>query len=202
MTTVVLYAFDTMADWEYGHLVGTLAQLRGAGLPVDLIVAGDSTAEVTTLGGLTLRPEYTLSDLDPAHIDMLVLPGGETWDARHDAILGLAADRLTHEQPVAAICGATLGLARRGLLDDRHHTSNATGFLAASGYGGTHLYEAARVVVDGALITAPGSSPLEFTREILTVTGLLSPDAAHAWHQGHATGQPEWFERLGMLLGG
>lgn len=201
MTTVVLYAFDTMADWEYGHLVGTLAQLRGAGLPVDLIVAGDSTAEVTTLGGLTLRLEYTLSDLDPAHIDMLVLPGGKTWDARHDSILGLAADRLTHEQPVAVICGATLGLARRGLLDDRHHTSNAPGFLAVSGYGGAHLYEAARVVVDGALITAPGSSPLEFTREILTVTGLLSPDAAHAWHQGHATGQPEWFERLGVLLG-
>ena len=111
MTTVVLYAFDTMADWEYGHLVGTLAQLRGAGLPVDLIVAGDSTAEVTTLGGLTLRPEYTLSDLDPAHIDMLVLPGGETWDARHDAILGLAA-----ELEVSTV--VTLG----ALLSDIPHT--------------------------------------------------------------------------------
>lgn len=188
MTHIVLYAFDTMADWEYGYLVGVLPDLRGFAGPIDLVVAGDTTDEVTTRGGLRLRPEYALAELDPAHIDMQVLPGGDTWDKRHDVVLGLAADRLGREQPVAAICGATLGLARRGLFDARRHTSNSPSFLAGSGYRGGELYEQARVVVDGPLITAPGTSPLEFTREILVATGLMNPEAAHAWHQMHATG--------------
>lgn len=202
MTHVVLYAFDTMADWEYGPLAGAIGHLREAGMAVDLIVAGDSTAEVTTFGGLRLHPEYTLGELDPAHIDMLVLPGGSTWHRRHDAILGLAADRLAHGQPVAAICGATLGLARRGLLDARRHTSNSADFLAESGYRGGGLYEEARVVVDGPLITAPGTSPLECTREILVAAGLMNAEAAHAWHQMYATGDQSWGGRLMAALRG
>lgn len=202
MTHVVLYAFDTMADWEYGPLVGALGHLRDAGIAVDLITAGDSTVEVTTFGGLHLLPEYALRELDPAHIDMLVLPGGKTWHTRHDAILGLAADRLSHDQPVAAICGATLGLARRGLLDARRHTSNDAASLAESGYRGGDLHEEARVVVDGPLITAPGTSPLEFTREILVASGLMTTEAAHAWHQMHVTGDPSWGGRLMEALRG
>ncbi|HHU66545.1 DJ-1/PfpI family protein [Corynebacterium sp.] len=202
MTHVVLYAFDSMADWEYGPLAGALGHLRSSGIAVDLIVAGDSTAEVTTFGGLRLRPEYSLSELDPAHIDMLVLPGGNTWHTRHDSVLGLAADRLSRDQPVAAICGATLGLARRGLLDTRRHTSNNAEFLAESGYRGGALYEEARVVVDGPLITAPGTSPLEFTRETLVASGLMNKEAAHAWHQMYTTGDPSWGGRLMAALRG
>ena len=43
---------------------------------------------------------------------------------------------LTAGVPVAAICGATYGLALEGLLDDRAHTSNAAEYLAYSGYAG------------------------------------------------------------------
>ena len=44
--------------------------------------------------------------------------------------------------PVAAICGATAGLARAGLLDQRNHTSDAAGYLAATGYaGGAHYVD-------------------------------------------------------------
>lgn len=202
MTTIVLYAFDTMADWEYGHLVGALAQLREMGRDIDLIVAADSPAEVTTLGGLHLRPDVSLTDLDPAHIDVLVLPGGDTWDTGHDAILGLAADLIRHNRPVAAICGATLGLARQKLLDARAHTSNAPEFLAQSGYEGADHYEEARVVVDGPVITAPGTSPLEFTREILIAALLMNPEAAHIWHQLHTTGDANLGHALGAALQG
>lgn len=200
MTHIVLYAFDTMADWEYGHLVGVLADLRQFGTTVDLVVAGNSTDEVTTYGQLTLRPDYALGELDPAHIDALVLPGGDTWGSRHDAILGLAAELIARGRTVAAICGATVGLARQGLLDSRRHTSTDPGLLADTGYQGAGLHERARVVVDGPLITAPGTSPLEFTREILIATGLMNPEAAEAWRQMHTTGDPAWGERLAAAL--
>ncbi len=200
MTHVVLYAFDTMSDWGYSPLAGALGHLRESGIAADLIVAGDSTTEVTTFGGLHLRPEYALHELDPAHIDLLLLPGGSTWHSRHDAILGLAADRMTHDQPVAAIGDATLGMARRGLLDTRRHTSNNAGALAESGYRGAGLHEEARVVVDGPLITAPDTSPLEFTREILIASEVMNAEAAHAWHQMYATGTPTWRGRFVTAL--
>ena len=55
---------------------------------------------------------------------------------RERAFAGKAAEFLDAGVPVAAICGATAGLAAEGLLDDRRHTSNAAEFLAATGYGG------------------------------------------------------------------
>ncbi|MDO5511409.1 DJ-1/PfpI family protein [Corynebacterium sp.] len=198
MSTVALYACDTMVEVAFGHLVGALTLFPDA----HLVVVAETSAEVSTCGGLHLRPTHTLDQLNHANIDMLVLPGGSTWDSGHEAVLDLAAERLAAERPVAAIGGATRGLARRRLLDARIHTSNSPEFLAAGGYGGARHYEAARVVVDGALITAPDSSPLEFTREILLVADLLSPSAAEAWYQGYVTGQPEWFARLEVLLEG
>ncbi len=47
------------------------------------------------------------------------------------AFVELSGELLAAGTPVAAICGATVGLAAAGLLDDRRHTSNATEALAA-----------------------------------------------------------------------
>ena len=81
-------------------------------------MAGDIIAEVTTLGGLTLRPEYKLSDLDPAHIDMLVLPGGMPGttnlgecDTLTDQVKQFAEDG----RQVAAICAAPTSRCTRCL---------------------------------------------------------------------------------------
>ena len=51
--------------------------------------------------------------------------------------------------PVAAICGATAGLVRAGLLDNRRHTSAAAGYLMATGYAGGDHYLNQRAVMDG-----------------------------------------------------
>jgi putative intracellular protease/amidase len=52
---------------------------------------------------------------------MLILPGGTAWDEGKNG----------EGVPVAAICGATAGLARAGVLDTRRHTSNALEYLRA-----------------------------------------------------------------------
>ncbi|HVZ33831.1 MAG TPA: hypothetical protein VG963_15490, partial [Polyangiaceae bacterium] len=67
---------------------------------------------------------------------------------------------------MAASCGATLGLARGGLLDDRLHASGALEYLAASGYKGASNYRSERAVTDGNLITAGPTGALESARHI------------------------------------
>jgi putative intracellular protease/amidase len=71
-------------------------------------------------------------------------------------------------QPVAAICAATLALAHAGLLDDREHTSNGSGFIAkyVHKYRGQGMYRATRAVSDHLVITANGVAPFAFAAEI------------------------------------
>src|SRR5689334_22415424 len=102
MTTVALYATDTMADWEYGYLVAGLAMAGG-----ELRVFGaPGVTEVRTMGGLRL-----LVDPVPDGFDALVLPGADTWESGHDEVLDLARRSLDGGVTVAGICGATFGLA-------------------------------------------------------------------------------------------
>jgi putative intracellular protease/amidase len=83
--------------------------------------------------------------------------------------------------PVAAICGATAGLARAGLLDGRKHTSAAKEYLQATGYDGADGYVDARAVVDGDLITAGPDSPVQFARAVLQRLGLADERKLEAY---------------------
>ena len=140
MANVVFYATDTMADWEYGYLLAGLAMANEqAPGSFRVLVASENGGAVTSMGGMRVTPEVSLGDLDPAEIAALVLPGAATWFTSHEAVLTLAERTLASGGVVAAICGATYGLARAGLLDDRDHTSNAADFLTgAPGYAGAH----------------------------------------------------------------
>ena len=81
----------------------------------------ESLDPVTTMGGVRIAARRRCSaDLDPAASDLLMLPGAELWDAGGGEAFAAAARRfLDAGVPVAAICGATAGLARAGLLDER-----------------------------------------------------------------------------------
>ncbi len=115
------------------------------------------------MGGLRVQPDMVLDDLDPASSNLLILPGADMWDAGGGgAFAAAAAQFLDAGVPVAAICGATAGLARAGLLNKRHHTSAAAGYLMATGYAGSEYYLEERAVVDGDLITAGPQSPVQF----------------------------------------
>src|SRR5262249_13237308 len=160
-TPVHLYVTDTMADWETGHAIahitGHTDLQREPGRYVVRTV-GATDAPITTMGGVTIVPDTTFAVLDPDHSAMLILPGADTWqDAeRHTDALDAARAFLDADPPVAAICGATYGLAAAGLLDDRDHTSNAKVFLESSGYAGADHYRNEPAVTDRGLITASG----------------------------------------------
>jgi putative intracellular protease/amidase len=181
-----------MADFEIGYLVSELRTGRYTGTPFEIVSVGESDAPITTMGGLHVLPDIALADLDPATSDLLILAGAEMWDAGGgQAFADAARSFLEAGVPVAAICGATLGLARAGLLDDRNHTSAAPEYLAASGYCGSTRYRDERAVVDRGLITAGPQSPVQFacaTLEHLRLAPARTLEAYEAvLHRGDAS---------------
>ena len=188
MRTIALYTTETMADWEYAYLTTQIAgaeQLKPGRFR--LLLVGDGLEPVRTLGNLPLAPEADLGVLDALAADgslaALVIPGGDHYAAGHDRLIEAVGRLVDQEIPVAAICGATLLLARSGFLDERRHTSNAAPYLEASGYrGGTH-YAETPVVTDRGVTTASGIHAIPFTAEVMRITGLVPDAMAHAWEQ-------------------
>ena len=95
--------------------------------------------------------------------------------------------------PVAAICGATAGLAQCGLLDDRDHTSAAAEYLPPPG-------TPARVTIatSGRSSAATSSPPDRGARSVRRATlrrlGLVSEDTVKAYvavmHRGDQSAYP------------
>jgi putative intracellular protease/amidase len=197
MPTAHLAVPDTLADWEAGHLLAELRTGRFTGTPFAVVTVGETTAPVTTMGGVRVLPDVALADVDPAGSALLVLPGAELWDAGGGEAFAAAADRwLAAGVPVAAICGATFGLARAGLLDTRRHTSAAPGYLAASGYRGGEHYVHARAVADGGLVTAGPQSPVQFAAATLGALGLASGETLAAYEAVFADGDASAYPAL------
>src|SRR5579864_7714519 len=182
---VHLFVFDTMADWEAAYAVAAINHPRFQTEPgrYCLVTVAATLAPVTTMGGVRIQPDVTLSAITPESSAMLILPGGTTWESGGNAeALALAAQFIAAGVPVAAICAATLALARAGLLDHLRHTSNAREYLISSGYRGTAFYCGAPAVTDGNVITATGLAPVDFAREIFKMLNLYSPVSIDAWY--------------------
>jgi len=197
--TVHLAVYDTLADWEPGYAVAHLNTPTWHRTPGRFAVAtvGPTTEPVVTAGGLRILPDRALADLDPAASAMLILPGNDIWAT--DAFVPFAAAArafLDAGVPVAAICGATGGLALAGLLDDRAHTSNAAEFLTGLGYGGSHLYRDEPAVTDGDLITASSTAPVEFARAILARLEVFEPHVLASWFRLYGHRDPAGYHEL------
>ncbi|MEU9793902.1 DJ-1/PfpI family protein [Streptomyces sparsogenes] len=201
--TVHVAVYDTLADWEFGYATAHLRDTSFHRPPrpgIDVVTVAERREPVTTMGGLRLQPDLALEDLRPEHSAMLVLPGASLWDAgdRNAPFARAARTFLEAGVPVAAICGATAGLAREGLLDDRAHTSAAAPYLAATGYKGGDHYREADAVTDesGDLITAGPTEPVAFAREILARLDVYEPEVLDAWFRLFSASDASAFEVL------
>jgi putative intracellular protease/amidase len=202
--TVHCAVYDTMADWEVGFATthinsGAWQQEPGR---YRVLTVGETDRTVTTMGGFRIAPDVVLDDLRPDDSAMLILPGADTWlTGGNTAFARKAREFFAAGTPVAAICGATAGLAVEGLLDDREHTSNALEFLAAFGYGGGERYVDAPVVTDGDLITATATAPIEFARAVFQHLDLYDADVLDAWYKLYGLGDPAGYHELVAATG-
>lgn len=201
-STVYLYVFNTMADWEIGYLSAELNSGRyyKKGLsPLKIVTIGIDKNPVITMGGIKILPDIEYNECVIEDAAALILPGGNTWtEPIHNPILKKAEEFLQKDVIVGAICGATMGLAESGMLNERWHTSNDLEFLKMTcpNYAGEKYYKQEPAVTDGNLITASGIAPLEFTVHVLKKLDLFSLQTLDSWYNLYYTHDPKYFYEL------
>lgn len=197
-----LYVCDTMADWEPGYAIAELHSgryFKDRTLKYDVKTVGVTQRPIRTMGGVTILPDLTIDQLTPHEAGVLILPGGDTWlDPLHAPIFTCVHEFLQAHVPVAAVCGATFGLAAHGFLNDRQHTSNDRDYLKAvcPTYEGESFYLYEPAVIDGDLITASGVAPLDFAYAILNKLEVFLPATLEAWYKLNQTHEAKYFFAL------
>jgi len=170
---VYLLVFDGLADWEPALALCEINKSR----MFEIVTVGFSAKPVTTMGGLKILPDATIDDVAPSEAALFIMPGGMLWELGSPAGMAELLARLAAEGVVvAAICGATLEVARSGLTAGRLHTSNFLGYLKnmLPDYRDEALYVNEPAVSDRGLITASGLAGVEFACAILGQLGIYS----------------------------
>lgn len=197
---VAVGVYEGMADWEIGHAVAHINSGDWQDSPDRYRVStvGESDEAVTTMGGIKITPDIILDELAPHSSAMLILAGADTWlSGGNEVFSEKAGEFLSAGVPVAAICGATLGLAQAGLLNECRHTSNAPEVLAmAENYSGLDLYRDELAVCDGDIITASGIAPVEFAWEIFRRLDLYIPPVLDGWYKLYGQHDPTGYAEL------
>jgi len=202
MKTIYLYVLDGMAEWEIGNILQALSmepQLKKTRRHSRIHPISHDGKPVKSLGGLTITPDGSLETLPDDRPVALLLPGADSWEREsHHPILDIAESYLAQGVLVAAICGATLALANRGVLNSFEHTSNSPEYLSmfATNYSGQALYHGENVWVDKNLITANSAAGLDWAKAILEYLDVYPVETINAWYQYYSTGNPEFFFKL------
>lgn len=172
MPRIAIVLTEGYADWECAYLNGIGRAYYGIKTQN---VAPDG-GKITSQGGLKTLPDDSLENMKPKAFDALVMCGGSIWETDNAPDMKqLALEFLDEGKVVAAICGSTLALANAGILDNRHHTSNAPNYLTenAKTYNGKSLYvDQVTAVEDQNVITAPGNAPAHFSAAVFQAVGI------------------------------
>jgi putative intracellular protease/amidase len=178
---VYLLVVPGFADWEPAHALAELR--RHGGYRVEVV--GLTSAPVESMGGLRVLPNRTLAEVDPSDVAAFILPGGDRWERApmEPELVALLQGLDGAGVPVAAICAATVAIARIGLLRGRRHTSNARAYLEehVPGYAGGADYVDVPAVRDRGLITASGLADVEFAGKLLEELDVLSEKRRRLW---------------------
>lgn len=165
--TCALFLLEGYADWEPALAVAGLNKYSDFAIETFSVSGGP----VTSMGGLAIQPQKALSDMRADAIDLLLLPGGDAWEQAEGAnreLMPLVEAMAGRQKPVAAICGATLLLARMGLLDAVPHTSNGPAYLEGHcpTYRGAAFFRQQPCVSANGIVTANGAAMIEFAVQI------------------------------------
>ena len=169
MKTVLLALLEQYADWEAAY-VSTAVHMLGQGKFVVKTVSL-SKEPITSIGGIRVVPDYTVGSASKDY-DALLLIGGLCWrEERAQQMIPLVEHCVNSGKVLGGICDAAAFLASIGVLDSIKHTGNRLSALQewkGTKYKGAENYQARQAVFDRNIITANGSAPLEFAREVLT----------------------------------
>lgn len=174
MTTFVTILTPGFADWELALLNAGARSYYN----LQTRFATPGGEEVTSAGGMRVVPHMAVEDIDIGAVDAILVNGGSIWQTEQAPDLGpvLRAAR-EHGKVIGGICDGVIALARAGLLDDVKHTANGPESLPETGYKGGALFNGSpKAVLDGTIVTAPGTAPVSFMGAVFEALGLRNGD--------------------------
>jgi putative intracellular protease/amidase len=154
------------ADWEPALAIATLNKFSNFSIHSFSI----DGSPIQSMGGIRIQPNSSVWEIDPDSIDLLILPGGDLWhEGGNKEITPLVKSLADRKGNIAAICDATIFLARLGYLNRVWNTSNGPHYLSekVASYKGWQYYVDLPAVVHDNIITANGAGMVEFAVEIL-----------------------------------
>lgn len=177
------------ADWEAAYLASAISMLGGENYEIKTISLTKDA--VTSIGGFRVLPDYDITSV-PDDYEALILIGGMTWkDENAQQIKPLVKDCFQKGKVLGGICDASAFLGTAGVLNDVFHTSNDRNDLkqwAGSAYTGEAKYIARQAVRDQNVITANGTAPMEFAKEVLLALHAASEEKIADWYHFHKLG--------------
>ena len=177
-----ILVFDGLADWEAAH---ALCEINKSG-KFDVVTVGFSDESVTTMGGLRVLTDATLDTVNADEAAIFILPGGDMWEEKSsEKLIALLHKLKAASVPIAAICGATLEIARAKLTERLRHTSNSPDYLKTmvADYKDKDFYVDELAVTDNDVITASGLGSVEFAREVIKRLEIYDEADTKVWFE-------------------
>ena len=195
---------NQFADWEFAPLACLINQFSDWSVKIVSL----SKTPVSSIGGLSVIPDYDLTDINFNLCHGLILIGGYSWRTEQAlAVKDIVLMAKKTKKIIGAICDATTFLASTGILNSVYHTGNTIQDLQSSkNYQGSSFYKNEPAVSNQKVITANGCAPLEFAQKTITALNLLNEAEAERWYNTFKHGfykAPQdsvwWFEKVKTL---
>lgn len=187
--TILFVILQQYADWEASYITSAIT-LLGQG-QYDIKTVSLSKDYVQSIGGFRVLPDYDVLSV-PEDYEALILIGGMTWrNQNSQQIKILVEDCYKKGKVLGGICDASAFLGTVGVLNDVMHTSNDMNDLkqwAGTVYTGETKYIAKQAVRDKNIITANGTAPMEFAKEILLALNVANEEKISEWYNFHKLG--------------
>lgn len=187
MKEILYVILDQWADWEPAYL-STAVKTFGNNLYINRTVSLTSDP-VESIGGFRVTPDYDINSI-PENYEALILVGGMSWRNKEaELIKPLVQNCFKSGKILGGICDATFFLASTGVLNGVKHTGNGLNSLKPLEiYTGENNYIEKQAVNDKNVITANGSAPLEFAREILISLDIAEENEINEWYKFNKIG--------------
>ncbi|GFI62049.1 putative protease YdeA [Clostridiales bacterium] len=187
--TILFVILDKYADWEAAYLSSALAMLCEDKYETKTVSL--TKDPVHSIGGFSTQPDYDIESA-PEEYEALILIGGMTWRSEEAQKVGPMAERCFNSGRIlGGICDASAFLGTLKILNNIKHTSNDLNDLqhwAKDAYSGESNYIMEQAVSDNNVITANGTAPLEFAREVLLTLKAAPEKKITDWYNFHKLG--------------
>ena len=188
---VLLLLTDHWADWEASHAV---VGISFAEQYVVKTIGIDKQPKIS-IGGMRTEIDYSIEEYQNFdNLAMIILTGGFSWgENRYDEIADFVKKANNKDIPIAAICGATIFLAKHGFLNNIKHTGDELEYFEEmlqneEGYKGHVHFSVSQAINDGGFITANETAALEFAREIFHTLKTGTEEEINSWYEKHKRG--------------